>query len=243
MDEEFKISGKIKTEKDLEKIIQYLRDQGFSPRDSDYELHNRKIENIFHKANTLVIKYDDKELYNLRKIKDYDEAEKIAKKYFSRFNVDDRIFEYLQYFYIEPDASIQTPSNTYSEANTIVEWVNFKLKYNLKDVFDGSRRVEYINLDKTFIKFNFSKYKVRDFQNLYALIFNEKSNDFNFNAAGWQDLGKIEIKTFAKGTAQIKGDLEKIKEYYYNYILSHKYNATILLYKGKREIFKSKGEF
>jgi len=243
MEEELKISGKIKTEKDLEKIIQYLRNQGFSPRDSEYELHNRKIENIFNSANKLAIKHDSKELEKLKRIKNYDEAEKIANNYFSTFNVDDKIYEYLNTFYIEPDASIQTPSQVYPETNSIIEWFEFKSKYNLKDVFDGSRRVEYINLDKAFIKFNFSKQRIRDFQELYTLIFNEKTNNFNFDAAGWQDLGKIEIKTFAKGTAQIKGDLDKIKEYYYNYILSHKYNATIIVYKGKREIFKSKGEF
>ena len=236
------ISGDIKTEEELQKVIKYLENQGFHIKDSYWELHNRKIENIFNKANTLGIKYDNKELVDIKKVKNYDEAEKIAKKYFSKFNPDDKIYELLSSFYIEPDSFSDMPSYNSPSTGDVINWVDFRLKHNLKDIFKSdsfSARVEYINLDKNFIKIHFGN--SWDFDKLYNLVFNEEPEKYSESKAGiWQDLGKIQIKIFSKGTAQIKGDITKLKEHYYKFIIDKKYNGLIIKYNGKTETFSPK---
>lgn len=245
MGEELNILGKIKTEEDLKKVLEYLDKQGFSVGKSYWELHDRKIENIFNNANILGIKVDDKELINLKRVKDYDEAKKIAENYFSKFNPDDKIIELLNTFYIEPDASANIVSYTYINTKEVIDWVDFRLKYNLKDIFtydsNGFSNVEYFNFDKKFIKIHYSSNYRREFEQIYNLIFNEKANEIKNSSLEWQNMGKIQIKLFIKGTAQLKGDLTKLKEYYYNYIKDKNKNLVID-YNGKREIFKKEKE-
>lgn len=243
MKEELEILGKIKTEKDLIKVLEYLDKQGFYIGKSYWELHDRKIENIFNSANTLGIKFDEEELRKLKRIKDYDEAKKVAEYYFSKFNSKDKIIELLNNFSIEPEASAFVVSTNSPNVNDVMSWVNFRLKYNLKDIFpydSNVSKVEYVNLDKNFIKINYRTSYRREFEELYSLIYNEKTNEISNKSLDWQDLGKIQIKLFVKGTAQLKGDLVKLKEYYYNYTIKNRYNALVILYNGKKEIFQKK---
>jgi hypothetical protein len=233
------LSGQtINSEAELKYILNFLDSQGFGYF-SSWEHHQRKIEDIISNANTLNINYDDKLKSDLIKNTNYIEAKKQADIYFSKFKPDDKIYELLNTFSIISDDSSKPPSYNYCDNNDIIKWVNFRLKCNVKDEFNPDRRVEYYNLDKNYLKINYSDNY--EFKKLYALIYSEEIKDVSLNKIGeWIDIGKIEIKFFANGNANIKGDIQKFKEYYYNYIKKQKYSHLVIDYNKKREIYKSK---
>lgn len=228
----------IKTKSDLKDILNFLDKQGFGYI-SDWELHNKKINHIINKNNTLGVKYDDKLKSNLEKYNNYEDADKEAKKYFSKFGVDDKIFELLNEFYLESDESNRTPYINPSRKD-IIEWYEFAKKHNLTDKdtekIGISKFITFYNLDKNFIKVRFGSYKSWEFKKLYELVFGEEPKEFNEKKIGdWQDLGKIQIKFFQKGTIAIKGDLIKLKEYYYKYLKKERGN-TLIKYNKKMEL-------
>lgn len=234
---ENKINFTIKNEDDLNRVLELLEEQGFGYNRS-WELHQRKVQDIINKSNKLNIKYDNKLLSDNTKLKDYSEIEKNVKKYFSKFNSDDKINEFLNVFYIQSDATARTP---YSSPNVkeVVDWVNFKKRFNVSDEFGRGNYIEVYLLDKKGIKIKFGEYKTRDFKIFYNLVYNEECPDFDQNNVGdWQDLGRIEIKFFQNGNAAIKGEVKKLKEYYYNYIKNFRSGNYIIRYNNKTEIIK-----
>lgn len=231
----------IKTHSDLKKLIKYLDEQGFGYL-SDWELHQKKINHIFSEHNKLGITYDKSVLEKLYKLEDYEEVEKEAKNYFSKFNVDDKIKEYIRIFSIIEDDSCQTPWIEPSMKD-VITWVAFKKKYNLKDEFGKSKNIYYYNLDKNYLKIRFPQYSSYDFKKLYEKIFDEQCAELNEKRVGiYQNIGKLEIKFFAKGGANIKGDLKKLKEYYAKELTNKIYSHTIVKYNGKVTIYKSEKE-
>jgi hypothetical protein len=225
---------KIRTKEELQKVLKFLEEQGFGYQ-SDYELHQKKIQSILSKSNTLNINYDDKFKDELTKFKNYEEAEKEANKFFSKFGVDDKIFELLNTFYIVSDDECRTPYSS-PDSKNIIEWFEFKTKFNLKDeLFGTGELIEFYNLDKNYIKIRYGQYKDWDFKRLYKLIFDEDPNEFGNRAGELYDLGKIQIKFFAKGGANIKGDLKKFKEYFYK-LLKNKSKNIIIRYNKKTEL-------
>lgn len=228
----------IKTQSDLKKILKFLDEQGFGFI-SEWELHQKKINSIISKNNTLGVNYDEKLKSTLYKLDDYDEVNKEAKKFFSNFSVDDKIFEYIRLFRVSPDDSCSTPWKRPSDSD-IIAWTNFKKKYNLKDEFGKSKTINIYNLDKKYLKINFPQYKDYEFKAFYKHIFGEECNNFNDSKMPgvWQNLGKLEIKFFLKSGAHIKGDLKKIKEYYYKELLNKVYYHMVIKHNGKVEIVK-----
>jgi len=227
----------IKTHSELKEILKSLDDQGFGYH-TEWEAHNKKIDKLISKNNSLNIDYDKKIKEKLNKLDNYEEIESEIKKYFSGFNDDDKIYELLNKFYISSDISIITPSFNWPDTNQIREWFAFRKKLNLKDEFGTGNNVSYYNLDKNFLKIHYPSYGSWDFKILYKLIFGEDPLEFSEKRAGiWTDLGKIEIKFFMKTGPNIKGDLTKLKNYYYNILKKNRYN-TIIKYNNKIEIIK-----
>ena len=230
---------KIKNEEDLKKVLKFLEDQGFGYQSAYWELHNKKIDNIVSKANTLNIKYDSSLKERLYKLKDYDEVSEEAKNFFTKFTPDDKINEFINEFYLSTDETVRTPYSR-PDAKDIIAWTDFRNKFNLQNDFGVDNHIEYYNLDKNYLKINFGSYKEWEFKRLYKLIFNEECVEFEAKKVGlWVDLGKIEIKFFLNGKASIKGDLKKIKEYYYKYLKNRNGN-TIITYNKKIDITKHK---
>lgn len=230
----------IKSEKDLNQLSDYLKEKGFGWLDT-YKLHSYKIDKIINNANTLNIDYNSNLKNELYYEKTYADAEEKAKQFFSKFSVDDKIKEYLNTFYLQSDDNIRTP---YSRPNRkdVIDWVNFKTKYDLTDEFGPGNFINVYNLDKNILKTSFNYSSSYKFKRFYELIFNEEPNDINYNDTGiWQDLGKIEIKIYKNNKADIKGDLDKLKQYYYNYSKNSGGN-NIIKYNGKKEIIKSKND-
>ena len=226
----------IKTIDDLKQLIKFLDEQGFGYL-SEHDLHNKKVDHIISKNNILGVKYDDKFKGNLYKLNNYEEMDKEAKIYFSKFSTDDKIYELINIFYLSDDEGCRVPSY-WSDNKEIIEWVNFKNKYRLKEEFGPkSNFVNVYNLDKNYIKIYFKNYGDWDFKKMYKLIFGEECKDFGKNCGVWQNIGKIEIKFFQNGYANIKGDLKKIKEYYYKN-LKNRNNNMIIIYNGNLEILK-----
>lgn len=229
----------IKTKEDLTKLLDYLREQGFGYF-SDYEYHNKKVDKIINNANKMNISYDKKLKDNLSKLSNYDDIEKEVERYFSQFSPDDKIFELLNEFYLNSDVSIRVPYYR-PDAKDIIEWYDFRKKFNLKDEFIPGSHISYYNLDKNYLKINFGSYKEYLFRQLYEYIFNEKCPEWNRNSIGeWINLGKIEIKFFAKGGANIKGDISKFKDYYNKFIIKrhYKHATDIIKYNNKVNIIK-----
>lgn len=224
---------KIRNTADLKEVLKFLDEQGFGYQ-SDWELHQKKVDHIINKANKHGIKYDTNIKEKLNRLKDYDEIEKIVNEYFSKFGSDDRIMELLNEFYLSSDEEVRSPSAS-PDAKDIIAWSAFKKKYNLTDKIVGKGSGVYFrfyNLDKNYLKFNFGNYKAWEFKLLYKLIFGEDPKEFNERkVAEWMDLGKIEIKFFQNGKANIKGDLKKFKEYYFKYLNSG--NNHIIYYNKK----------
>lgn len=226
----------IKTKTDLSKLVKSMRNQGFGYI-NEFELLNSKIDDIMQKNNKLNIKFDKDKLKNdLNRFDDYDEMNNAANAFFSKFSVNDKIEEFIIKFHIIQDDGCRTPSYYHSNLKEIIEWVNFKTKYNLKDEFGASQHVDYYNLDKNYLKFSFGEYNSHEFKKLYNFIFNEECPDFNQKTAGvWQNINKLQIKFFINGAAYIKGELDKYKELYYQYILKRNYSSTVIKYNGKIE--------
>ena len=226
----------IKTRKELETILKFLSEQGFGYF-SDYEPHRRKIEHIINKNNTLNVdsSKDHKFRKQMMNLSDYDEAEKEAKTHFSKFKPDDKIYELLNNFYLQNDGVGKTPFGSsrffnISDNKEIILWVKFRTKYGLKDdQYRVGENFYVYNFDKNYIKFNVPEYPDRNFKELYKLIMGEECLDFNNSLYGtWQDIGKMEIKFFQNGTANIKGGINKFKEYYINTLKNyHNYNIII----------------
>ena len=171
----------ITNRKDLKKVLQFLEDQGFGYVMGELKFHEKKIDNIISKANTLKIEYDKNKLdREINGSEDYDEIERIAKNFFSKFNPDDKINELINKLSIKEDERCQTPSWNFPDSAEIISWVNFRIKYNLKDEFDGSDYVNYYNFDKKFIKISFFD-KFWEFIQLYELIYGEKPKNFADN--------------------------------------------------------------
>lgn len=226
----------IKTRAQLKMVIDGLSEQGFGYYVGDWKAHEYKVNNLIHKNNTLGIEENKfkSELNELvSDMTNYDEIDKTIKKFFQRFKPDDKIKELLNHYYLKPEASCIKPSHSSASKKEITDWVKFKRRYNIKGEPDFDWSADVYNLDKNFIKVNDydSKY---DFEKLYKLLFNEEPNDFSLkNLGDWQDLGKIQIKVFANGSINIKGDLDQLKSYLYKEIRNF---DCIIYYNNKREI-------
>jgi len=238
--EEFKMP-QIKSESDLNKVFDAIYDQGFGyiSRRDDY--HQNKIQKIVQKYNTLKLDIPDNFYRNLYDIKNYSEVEKEVMNHFSKFNPDDKINEFIKnIFSLKYDDRGKPPENNCESINTVIDWFKFKNKYNLIDKdFKFNKNylnVDVYNLDKNSIKINF-KDDYDNFESFYELIFNEKCIEIKHRTGDWQNIGKIEIKLFLNNTASIRGDLTKIKDYYYKDLMKNFYfnNAYIIYYKNKIE--------
>jgi hypothetical protein len=230
----------IKTREELKNVLKFLEEQGFGYI-SEYELHSHKINNIISKQNKLSVSYSkdtlDKRINNLN---NYDEIEKEVSDFFSKFNVDDKIDEYINTFYLKSDEECTTPPTSPS-AKEIISWVQFRDKFKIKGEYGKYSNFNYYNLDKNYLKIYFGQYKKSVFKNFYNLIFNEECKEFDDKKIGiYQDLGKIEIKFFAKGGANIKGNLEIFKKYYHTNLKSKIYVNIIIKYNNKTEFIKKK---
>jgi len=253
MAQESIILSEIKNKDDLKKILKFLDNQGFGitsvQHPDDYTLNNYKINKIIDNANILNIKINNRNnlFSELSKLNNYSDMVTTANNYFSKFNSKDKIKEFIDIFYIQEDEYCKVPSHTYPGKKEIIEWFNFKTKYDLND--DYNDNVYYYNLDKNFLKIKFGDNKY-EFEKFYKLLYNEESSEFEHSKYGkniygtWINLGKIEIKFFQTGNVNIKGDLASLREYYYEYLTSKNNNYTnyIIKYNGKIEIIKAKKE-
>jgi hypothetical protein len=233
---------KIKTYQELEELTKELDNQGFGYI-SAWDLHHKKINDIISKSNKLNVdvKHNFKE--EIQKLKDYNEANRMAEEHFSKFNPIDKIFELMNVFYLSTTSSGRVPSSR-PDKNEIITWVSFKQKYGLKDEYNTWTQFDVYDLSKNMLKIHYGDNNNYQFKTFYKLIFNEECSEFangrwDNKYGEWQDLGEIEIKFFQNGYANIKGNLKKIKELYYKYLTKRNYNM-IIFFNGKKEIIKAK---
>lgn len=244
VDKEIKKLPIIKTREQLNMVLKGLDDQGFLSYASDWKAHDRKIETIIRKNNTLGIdekKFKGELTEKVEKLTNYSEIEKIVSSYFTKFKPDDKINELLDNFYLSPDVVVRQPSTSYPDRNEIIAWVKFKRKYGIKGEPNFNWNVSLYNLDKNFVKVNISSdYWVTEgrFTELYELIYGEVPKGWSAkNKGDWQDLGKIEVKLFQNGTMNIKGDIKDLKKRLYDNISRY---DTIIIYNKKKEIFEKR---
>lgn len=240
----------IKNKIELKKILDSLYEQGFGYHNDD-DFHNNKVGHIISKANKFNVDYrnfyGENKIPDFYKLTNYDDIKKQAESYFSKFSSNDKIDELLDTFYLQENDKCQTPWRSISKISDIIDWVNFRKKYNIDDIFGTSDYVLFYNLDKNILKIRFPEYKGYMFDNLYELIFNEKPDKYDEPRFGklnksWQNLGKIEIKFYQNNNADIKGDLTKIKEYFFKKItLKHSYNL-IIKFNGNQTIINKKDQ-
>jgi len=227
----------IKTKEELDALFDALKDQGFGYFYT-YEAHQKKIDKIIYSSNKLNVSVDSKFKENLLRVNDYVQAEKDAQSHFSKFKPDDKINELLKKFSLQSDELGKIPTH-YASTQEIIAWVDFRTKYNLKDVFDKGSNVDYYNLDKNFLKIYYGD-NGYDFKTLYSLIYEKPCPDYSRKDVGvWIDLSPMEIKIFANGTANIRGDIKKFKEYFYKNLKNETYGNDIIKYNDKVEIRKA----
>ena len=227
---------------ELKQLLDFLEEQGFGHM-REWEIHDKKVDSLISKANKLNLAYPNSFKERFYKLDDYNEITKELEKHFSQFSVDDKIMEYLIKFNLLTDKSIQTPSRLWPDKKEVIEWFKFKKKLGLKDEFSKGNYVNFYNLDKKTLKINFGN-EGWYFEDLYKAVFNEECAEFNYRVitGRWENLGKIEIKLYANGNADIKGDLTKLKEYYYQYITDKPNRHLIIKYNGKLEIIRDTRE-
>lgn len=236
--------SKIQSLKDLDDLSDNIRKQGFGHIDT-YKLHTNKIQSIKTKANKLNID-DRKNIDNLFNNKDlYDDIENKLNDYYSKFNNDDKIKELLNSFYIMSDSTGITPSRN-STKNEIIEWYDFKTKHNI-DLetelnFGTSTYVSYYDLDKSYLKLNYNK-KYYEFNDLYFLLYDKTPIEelkYSENSSVWKNLGEIEIKLFLNNSMNVKGNITKLKNYFYNDLINTKNMSKIIKYNKKIDIITEK---
>lgn len=212
----------IKTKKELEEIFKALYDQGFGYF-RDYDAHSAKIDKIINSANTRNLseyKYNNLK-DRLTKMNDYEEIKKEAEKHFSAYSPEDKIKELMNKFYLIPNASQRTPSDSRPSDLDIIGWQKFKMKYNIDDSGYGDyTHFGYYNLDKG-LRIRWSN--DYEFPTLCELV-NGGPPDF-------------EIKKVSDGV-ELKGNLGNFKERYFNSLKSDNANEIrIIDYNNKRYIF------
>lgn len=242
------VLSEIKNKEDLKKILNFLDEQGFNitgvKYPSDYALNEYRINRIIDKANVLnvTIPNRDKLFSELSKLVNYSDMVEAANNYFSKFSSKDKIKEFINTFYVQEDDIGKVASRSYTGTKELIEWFNFKTKYNLDDNYNGN--IYVYNLDKNILKIRFD-YEDYEFKKFYKLLYNEDCLDYSHSKYGenkfgvWQNLGKIEIKFLQNGTANIKGDLTELREYYYQFLIERNYGTHMIKYKGKTEIIKA----
>lgn len=226
------LSGvKIKNRNDLEVLTKFLEEQGFGYI-GYWDMHKKKLQNIASKANTFGV---DKKIDLSGD--DYEEEERKAKEFYSKFSSDDKIKEFISMFHISSDDEGKSPS-LHNDNKELIEWYEFKTKFGLKDIYKSWDRITFYNLDKKFIKIRFGS-REYDFKRFYKLVFNEECKNFDapteWNDKGsglWQDLGRIEIKIYKNFYCDIRGEgLSKLKEIYFKDLNDQ--NSNIIMYNGK----------
>ncbi|MCK9415227.1 hypothetical protein M0Q97_01050 [Candidatus Dojkabacteria bacterium] len=238
----------IKNSNELEIVLNSLNDQGFGHFNDD-KAHEYKIERMIRNANKLQLdssKYTQytKKLYDLN---DYAEIENKLQSIFSNFSEMDKIKEYLDIFSIVGNTQLKIPNKNDDDYKRIIDWFNFKTKFNLKDAnFLPDKNLYYYNLDKKTIKISYKPDYIQPykFQNFYELIFNKKlSKNKNYdeilrnNIGIWLDLDEIQFKIYQNGTAEIGGNISQLKKYYYEQISKDNYyNYNIITYNNKQII-------
>lgn len=249
------ISGKtnidfrnIKNSDELEIVLKSLNNQGFGYFD-DYKAHNYKIERMISYANKLQVDSSKYTQYtrDLFKLKDYNEIDKKLQSIFSNFSEIDKIKEFLDTFNIVPNTEFKIPSKNSDEYKKIIDWFNFKTKFNLKDAnFIPDKTLYYYNLDKNTIKIRFkTDYSTSyNFQKFYEILFNKKldpskkwDNILIDNIGIWIDMDEIQLKIYQNGTAEISGNISQLKKYYYDELSKNTYyNYNIIIYNNKQII-------
>jgi len=235
----------IKTKQELDQIVDYLKKQKYVPYqdhdrtiylDSDY-MHKAKIINMIDKANTLElsdikIKKDDF-VRALTRETDYTEIGKKIDNYFSAYNPNDKIYELINKFWLKATDSGTPPSFTNPRKNDIIAWCKFKAKWNLNDsIIVNGNPIKIYNLDSKSIRLYYSEDNLGGIKKLYKLIYNEESLDFDKTYGVFLNMGQIEIKIYQNGTAELRGNLTKLKDVYYKNIKDKTY--AIIIYKGNR---------
>lgn len=208
---------RIKSRKDLDDIFKELGNQGFGYLNS-YDAHRNKISSL--KADNNKLNVSDNDVDNIIDNDDsYLIISKKLKKHYSKYSIDDKIKEYLNKFYIVPDAMIKFPYGG-STKTDVKNWIIFKRKYKIpKDPENSTHNVQFYNLDKSFLKIHDYSFSWYDFKSLYKLLY-DKEPDINIgnnaHTNKWYDLGEIQLKYFQNGSINIKGNIEKLKNIYYN---------------------------
>lgn len=233
----------IKNYEELEIVLNSLKNQNFGYF-NDYNAHNHKIDHLINNANKLNLDESKYQQYtrNLYNLKDYAEIENKLQSIFSNFSEVDKIKEYLNTFRIIANVQFKIPEKNKDDYKRIIDWFNFKTKFNLKDVdFLPDINLYYYNLDKKTIKISFNHpYK---FKNFYELIFNKKldsSKNWDYilknNFSIWIDMDEIQLKIYQNGTAEIGGNISQLKKYYYDEYISKNnyYNYNIVTYNNKQ---------
>lgn len=230
---------KIKSRSELKKLLKSLEEQGFGYQ-YDWNFHNRKVDEIISNANKLGVKLDSEIKEKLSRLDNYDEIEKEANKFFSKYNPEDKIFELFNNIYLSEDDVGRIPYSR-PDNKEVIEWFKFRKKYNLLDIYNPGTNFHAYNLDKNMLKIRCDEtYKFRE---LYKLILNEECLEFNSKYGVWQNLGKIEIKLFMNNYANIKGPgLKEFKNYYYKYIKNKDYGNNIIIYNKKQEVIYKERE-
>ena len=259
--------GIIKNKSELEKVLSFFQEQGFSTG-SATSWHDSKIRYIIESENVnkLNIKFDhqndfiksddawlttnDKEqvLRKLYWVNDYDEVQKIAKHFFSKFTVNDKIDELLKHFSLEEDDTCTIPPvNSEPSYSDVDGWYKFRIKYGVDDsgdfYFRNNHRneVKVFNFDKKSIKISgIKKYEgLHEFRKLYELLYGGTPLNFDIDNKGvWQDLGEIQLKSYKNGTTELSGNIKKFKDYFYNKIKKTLYTFTVVFHDGKKEFLE-----
>jgi len=230
---------KIKNYKDLEKLDDIIGEQGFGYIDK-YKMHERKIYNIISNANKHNINYNE---YSIKKLiedqyhDDYDKIKKIIEKFFTKFNINDKLTELLNSMYMVSN-TMSTPSSWERDRKDIENWWNFKKKYKITDnkKFGTSEYVSIYDFDKKFLKVHFNNSE-NIIKQIYKIIFNKdpKYDNYRFPVGIWLDLGEIEIKVFQNNTANIKGNIQKFKDHYLENSRKGKMHETVIIMKDKKQ--------
>jgi len=224
----------IKSRTDLKEIFDSLYDQGFGYF-KEYEAHNSKVDKIIHEANTQQIKeFEESKLRDrLQKMNNYEEIKEETITHFAKYSPEDKIKELMDKFYIHANEYASVPSYTRPSDVSIIAWHQFKRKFGLTDKnINEYATYKYYDLDKN-LKINFSG--TYEFRKLCELVNGTMPPEIETKSSDWKNLGDFQVRIFNNGNAELKGNIDKFRERYFNILTKDKHSENkIIDYKGKR---------
>lgn len=213
----------------VKKLIVDLGKQGFTSHYLEHEFICSKMDFLIKQANKLSLSVDHNNLIEklqLKKIDAFQEMETRLAEYFSQFSQQDKIFELMGSAYPCRIAQISVPSAPFGEY-AMERYKKELKKYNIREIptkTDGEP-IAYFNVYSLMpgkkIKIVLNG-RTETLNRLIQLVYGKQVD--------------ITINEYRNGNADLKGDVEKLRQCYIKYLTTNRHYCVLITETGAQTI-------